>query len=71
MDDGGCILAVGVWWYMIVDIFWLEVDGSILFWVLVGGGGCMGGGGWWWVVEDGCGEWWMVVGGVGWRHSLV
>ena len=29
VDDGGYILAVGEWWWMVVDIFSLVVGGGI------------------------------------------
>ena len=28
MDSGGYILAGGGWWCVMVDIFWLAVDGG-------------------------------------------
>ena len=62
------VLAVGEWWWVLVDISWLVVSGGgyilagggwwqIYFgwrWVVMGGGGyILAGGGWWWMVVGG------------------
>ena len=51
VGGGEYILAVGGWWWMLVDIFWLVVGG---------GGYILAGGGWWWMEVGGC-RWWCVV----------
>ena len=48
------VLAVGGWWWVLVDIFWLVVGGD---------GYILAGGGWWFVVVD---IFWLVVDGGGW-----
>ena len=62
VGSGGCILASGMWQWVVVHIFWLVV----------------GGGGWWLVmvnifllVVGGSGWWQVMVDHGGWWHSSV
>ena len=50
VGGGRYIMAVGEWWWIAMDIFWLVVGG---------GGYILAGDGWWWMLM-GRGGWWVV-----------
>ena len=64
----GCLSGFLGWWWVVVNIFWLMVDGGRswwlvvdIFWLVVGGGGCycvvVGDGGY--ILAGGL--WWVVA----------
>ena len=62
MDGSRYILSVRGYGQMVVNIFWLVVDGS---------GYVLADGEWWWIVVRGGGQLWVVVGDLKWGQILV
>ena len=62
MDGSRYILSVRGQGQMVVNIFWLVVDG---------GGYILADGEWWWIVVGSGGQLWVVVGDLKWGQILV